>query len=83
MFTPAARDGEKITVPSWSFLLEKGEWAGMFDLGLRPDVENEPKWVGFLFYLSRVHYHSECSTLLYPTILFRCSARQGGVVRDD
>lgn len=44
-FTPAAKEGEKVDTPSWSFLVEKGEWAGMFDLGLRADVENEPKSV--------------------------------------
>ena len=44
-FTPAAKEGEMINTPSWSFLVEKGDWAGMFDLGLRVDVENEPKWV--------------------------------------
>jgi hypothetical protein len=42
-FTPAAKQGEMIDTPSWSFLVEKGDWAGMFDLGLRVDVENEPK----------------------------------------
>ena len=46
-FTPAAKDGEMIDTPSWSFLVEKGDWAGMFDLGLRVDVENEPKSVFF------------------------------------
>jgi hypothetical protein len=46
-FTPAAKEGEMIDTPSWSFLVEKGDWAGMFDLGLRVDVENEPKWVFF------------------------------------
>jgi hypothetical protein len=48
-FTPAAKEDEKIDTPSWSFLIEKndsggdGGWVGMFDLGLRPDIENEPK----------------------------------------
>jgi hypothetical protein len=42
-FTPTAKEGEKVNTPSWSFLVEKGEWAGMFDLGLRVDIENEPK----------------------------------------
>jgi hypothetical protein len=48
-FTPVAKEGEMIDTPSWSFLVEKGDWAGMFDLGLRVDVENEPKWVSFFF----------------------------------
>jgi len=42
-FTPAAKADEKINTPSWSFLVEKGDWAGLFDLGLRVDIENEPK----------------------------------------
>lgn len=42
-FTPAAAPDEKIDTPSWSFLVEKGDWAGLFDLGLRVDIENEPK----------------------------------------
>jgi len=42
-FTPAAKADEKIKTPSWSFLVEKGDWAGLFDLGLRVDIENEPK----------------------------------------
>jgi hypothetical protein len=46
VFTPAAGADEKIDTPSWSFLVEKGDWAGLFDLGLRVDVENEPKSVG-------------------------------------
>jgi len=42
-FTPAAGPDENIDTPSWSFLIEKGDWAGLFDLGLRVDIENEPK----------------------------------------
>jgi hypothetical protein len=52
-FTPAAKEGEMIDTPSWSFLVEKGDWAGMFDLGLRVDVENEPKWVSSFFPTTR------------------------------
>jgi hypothetical protein len=43
VFTPAAGKDERINTPSWSFLVEKGEWAALFDLGLRVDIENEPK----------------------------------------
>ena len=53
-FTPAAKEGEMIDTPSWSFLVEKRDWAGMFDLGLRVDVENEPKWVLSYILLSLV-----------------------------
>jgi len=48
-FTPAAGPDEKIDTPSWSFLVEKGDWAGLFDLGLRVDIENEPKLVLLLW----------------------------------
>lgn len=48
MFTPAAKEGQKTDVPCWSFLLEKGDWAALLDLGLRSDVENSTKWVSSL-----------------------------------
>jgi hypothetical protein len=35
LFTPSANDDETEEAPSWSFLIEKGDEAILFDMGLR------------------------------------------------
>jgi hypothetical protein len=35
LFTPGAKDDETEEAPSWSFLIERGNEAILFDLGLR------------------------------------------------
>ncbi|GFZ51913.1 hypothetical protein JCM24511_09683 [Saitozyma sp. JCM 24511] len=43
LFTPSANDDETEEAPSRSFLIEKGDEAILFDMGLRADPEHNPR----------------------------------------